>query len=201
MVIVGNIILGFGISLFRILGLGIAPLTTLVSGVSNVIKMSFGTSQLLVGIFLLIVILAVTRNIKVIGFGTLINMIFLGYIIQYSTYFLETFLSTPSTIIEQAIFMVVAFFMLASGISIYVSAELGAAPYDFFPNLFSKFAKYGVVRMITDICSVLIGFNFGTKVGISTLIVALGTGPVVQKINLYIAKKLSKIDSIQIDSI
>lgn len=72
---------GFGLSLLIRLNLGTDPCSCLTQGVIRYVPISFGTAQLLCH---LVTFLFVIRfDMSLIGFGTIGNMVFLGYIADF----------------------------------------------------------------------------------------------------------------------
>lgn len=81
MMIIGVLLQGLGLSLLINLNLGTDPCSCLTQGVINYVPISFGTAQLLCH---LVTFLFVIRfDMSLIGFGTIGNMVFLGYISDF----------------------------------------------------------------------------------------------------------------------
>ena len=81
MMICGVIAQGLGLSLLRSIALGTDPCSCLTQGVTNFVPLSFGTCQLMCH---LVTFLFVIRfDLSMIGFGTIGNMCFLGYISDF----------------------------------------------------------------------------------------------------------------------
>ncbi len=76
--ILGVIIQGFGLSILRAVNLGVDPCSCLTQGVTNYLPFSFGTCQLLC--HLVTFAFVIGYDMSYIGFGTIGNMCFLGYI-------------------------------------------------------------------------------------------------------------------------
>jgi uncharacterized membrane protein YczE len=53
--------------------------------------------------------------------------------------------------------------------------------------------QYKVAKVISDICSLTLGFTFGGKVGVVTVIAALIAGPSIQKISEVFDKTVLKL--------
>jgi uncharacterized membrane protein YczE len=85
-------------------------------------------------------------------------------------------------IIIRIFLLVLVSFIIAIGFSILSATNLGFAPNDSVYFIVSDKIKieYRWVRMVTDLCYLIIGFLLGGVVGIGTIISALLTGPFVQ---------------------
>lgn len=182
MMLVGNLMVGFAIALFRITNLGTDPFTTMNLGLSSFTKLSFGFYTLLVNLILVLFALLFVRN--QIGLGTIINMIGSGYIADFFVYmYIYSFGSNLSLALKLVI-LVLAVFVITLGFSIYLTSELGVAPYDTIALIIIKLSNnkipFEAARVMTDLTCVIVGFSFGAVVGISTVITAFFTGPLVQ---------------------
>ena len=78
---------GISVGLFKHAALGVDPFQSLMSGLDAVIPIRFGALYVLVNLVLLVVSLLADR--KKIGLATIINLLFLGYIAEYSQKFFE----------------------------------------------------------------------------------------------------------------
>lgn len=191
MVIIGVILQGFGLSLLIKLNLGTDPCSCLTQGVIRYVPISFGTAQLLCH---LVTFLFVIRfDMSLIGFGTIGNMVFLGYIADFWGWVWNK--TVPEGFFQQTgvryglLVPVLMVFIL--GASTYITAGLGTSPYDGLPFIISGHVKkfsFKVVRMIWDISFMAVGFLLGGDVGIVTVAVAFFLGPVIT----WVGKKLKR---------
>jgi len=80
------------------------------------------------------------------------------------------------------------------GCSFYVTCNLGMAPYDAISYLVPERTKipFRWWRIFLDVVCVSVGFACGASIGIGTLIMAFGTGPILPLLNQYVAKPLLK---------
>ena len=87
-------------------------------------------------------------------------------------------------------FLIVGILGGCLGCSVYMTPELGSAPYDTLGIQIHEKSKipFKVCRIATDIICVIISLIFGGNVGIGTVIMAFGTGPVVQFFNEHVSK-------------
>lgn len=89
LVIIGVIIIGFGVSLLVRAGLGTDPFSCLNLGISKLTGKSFGTCQLIMNLILCLVPFIFSK--KNLGIGTLINMILVGYTADFFRFFIYFF--------------------------------------------------------------------------------------------------------------
>lgn len=191
MVIIGVMLQGLGLSLLIRLNLGTDPCSCLTQGVIRYIPISFGTAQLLCH---LVTFLFVIRfDMSLIGFGTIGNMVFLGYIADFWGWVWDS--TIPEGFFQQTgvrfglLIPVLAVFIL--GASTYMTAGLGTSPYDGLPFTISNHVhrlSFKVIRMIWDIAFMAAGFILGGDVGIVTVAVAFFLGPVIT----WVGKKLGR---------
>lgn len=189
MMVIGVTLQGLGLSFLRQLNFGTDPCSLLTQGVEAHVPLSFGTCQLLCHLVTFVFVLRF--DVSYIGFGTVGNMVFLGYISDFfswvwSMVLPEGFLNQP--VVEWALLIpVLAVFIL--GAATYMCAGLGSSPYDALPFIISNhFEKvpFKVIRMAWDIAFTLGGMALGARVGIVTLAVAFFLGPVIS----FLQKKL-----------
>ena len=82
MSVLGVVICGISVGMFKFAALGIDPFQSLMSGLDAVIPIRFGTLYIIVNVVLLLFALIFDR--KKIGIATFINLFLLGYIVEFS---------------------------------------------------------------------------------------------------------------------
>lgn len=193
--IIGNIFLGMGISIFKFAKLGNDPYSGMVMGFSDLIGMTYANLLIIVNIFLFIVEFIFGKEF--IGAGTIMNAFFLGYI---TTFFYELwlrFFSSPDTFLIQVFIMLIGTVVTGFGVSMYQTPNVGASPYDSLSIIMAKRISkipYFWHRIFTDsICAVLC-FVAGGIVGLGTFVSALGMGPVIRFFDVHFTRKLFRED-------
>lgn len=176
-VLLGVLIIAFGISLFVRSGLGTDPFTCLNMGISSLTGVSFGTCQLVMNLILFIFQLIFGR--KDVGIGTLINAVFIGYLVDFFD-FLYSFLPEKS-LVEQVLLMIIGLIVIGYGVAMYMEANMGISPYDSLGVILSDKLKkkYSIMRMVQDITCVVIGFLLGGTFGIATILMAFLLGYII----------------------
>lgn len=191
--LVSVIIMGVGISLFLIGAMGSDPFSTLNLGVSSKLGLSFGTWQAVLNITLLLVILFFDRSM--LGLRTIGNMLLVGFSADFFSPILAEFINAEALPLwARLLFTLGGVAMQIIGCSFYVTSDLGMAPYDCISYLVPN--RTGIPfrwwRIGLDLACVAIGFMCGSTVGIGTLIMAFGTGPLLPLCNKYLAEPLLK---------
>ena len=81
LMVTGILLIGLCVSFLRIAGFGVDPFSGMNLAISGFIGWSFGNWQLVINIVLLIIVFFTVRHC--IGLGTIINMVFVGYIADF----------------------------------------------------------------------------------------------------------------------
>ncbi len=166
--------------------LGLSAWGVFQVGLMNIVDLSFGQTTQLVGLGLLIFgwFLGFPP-----GFGTVSNMLFIGY-------FIDVILGwgiVPrfSNIVLQLSLLVAGMAMIGVASYFYLRPKLGAGPRDgLMIGLVQKLDReVSVVRAGIEVTVLILGIVLGGPVGIGTVITALSVGYFVQ-----MAFKLGKYD-------
>lgn len=182
MMMIGVSMQGFSLSLLIRVALGTDPCSCLTQGVINYVPISFGTAQLLCHLVTFVFVLRF--DMSYIGFGTIGNMVFLGYISDFFGWMWDSVLP-PDFFSSQAVrwgLLAPALIVFILGASTYMTAGLGSSPYDAMPFIISHKCKkipFRAIRMAWDIGFMLAGYALGGDAGIVTLGVALFLGPMI----------------------
>ena len=107
---IGNVIIGFGISILNLSGLGLDAFTAMNYGVSQVLGVGLGIYQACFNLILLIPIAVFYR--RALGIGTLINMFLLGYFVEIFMQIFASFQLVPAvfdTLIIKLILLAIGF--------------------------------------------------------------------------------------------
>ena len=193
-VIIGNIILGFGAALMRVAGMGNDPFLASGMVISETLSVGLGNYQAVLNIFLIIVQLCVGR--KYLGLGTIVNMFGLGYVIQFSLWFLQTKvgLTDSQPLWVKILLLIVSMAVLSFGLSMYQCSKLGVAPYDYLSLGMTDHlpTSYFFNRIVTDCTcvAVILGVVISgaasladSHLGVATILTAFCLGPFVSFMN------------------
>lgn len=183
---VGLFVCAVGIVMTINANLGLAPWDVFHQGISNIFNITIGKANIIVGIA--IVVLDVIIGEK-LGWGTLCNMLFVGLFMDLLM--LNNIIPIFDGVIPSLIMMLLGMFVLGFGCYLYIGAGLGAGPRDSLMVVLTKKTKKSVrfIKSSIEIVVLIIGFILGGKVGVGTVIMAIGGGYFTQ-----LAFKIAKFD-------
>lgn len=195
------ILMGVFVSVLVEIGWGTDPASFMNLNIASTLGWGLGNTEVLV--YGLMLIFTIIFGVQMIGFGTLANMILIGYVVDLcrwiwrNTGFAEFIYnsSTPMRILIFAITLICFVFVA----SIYINAQMGVAPYDAMPQIISGWIPkipFFIIRIAFDLTAVLIGVIAGKMnpdgiqgSAIGSIVMSLMLGPVIS----LVAKPLKKI--------
>lgn len=192
MSLIGITLISFGAALSQTMNMGLDPFTAINTGASELLGFTLGNYQLFVNAAILAIILFIDR--KIIGWGTIFNLVLVGYMIEFFISMLESFIDpTQFAFIVQLLITVVAILIFTFGVALYMDADLGVSPYDAIAPVITDrvSASYKTVRMIQDIVVVITAWILGGPVGVSTFITGFLAGPLIDFFSNRFTRKLS----------
>ena len=188
--VVGIVIIGLGIALFKQSHLGNDSISALNMRVSELLGVSLGLENVCINILFFLLEIAFGR--KYIGLGTFVNGIFMGYIVTAFYDPIAAAFGPAESLPMQLVWLVIAVPVTALGVSLYQTADLGIAPYDYLSlglRDYTPFPYFGC-RVFTDAVCALLCWLLGGLVGLGTLVCAFCLGPFVQFFNGLISERL-----------
>lgn len=189
--LVGNILLGLGVSIFKLSGLGNDPFSGMVMALAANFKISYAVFLVIFNIFIFILQFITGR--KLIGAGTIVNACFVGFFVTFFYTTFQHFALAPETMWQRIIVVGIGVVVTSLGVSMYQTPDVGIAPYDSLSLIMAKrWVKipYFWHRMLTDAVCAAICFYAGGIVGLGTLVSAFGLGPFIHFFNEHVSKKL-----------
>ncbi len=175
----GFVIIAIGINLTIYANLGLNPWGTFHQGLASISGLTFGVVSQLTGI----VIIALSLFIKIYpGIGTLLNMFFIGFLVD--AFDSMHFIPLSDAIGVRLIYLILGTFFFNYGIYVYLSCELGAGPRDGLLVGIVKLTgiSVAIVRPIIEITIVIMGIFLGGSYGIGTVLNAVGGGYILNVI-------------------
>lgn len=190
-------LMGVSLSFLILVDMGTDPFSFMNRGFAAALHMSFGTWQLLINIGLFLVTFLFQKSL--IGLGTLVNMTIIGYVADFfgSIWNEMEIFQTPMSIGSRLIILAGALAVFVLTAAVYMTAQLGTAPYDAIPFIIvqkTKKLSFRWVRMLWDTTAVVIGMLLGMKLGVITVLMVLTLGPVVSWFGDHVAGKLFERD-------
>lgn len=178
----GVTVMGIALSLLRMIDLGTDPCSCFTQGLTNYIPLSFGTCQLLC--HLVTFLFVIRYDISKIGYGTIGNMVLVGYVSDLSKWIWSLLLPAGffDGIAVRLAVLVPTIVVFVLGAAVYMCSGLGSSPYDALPFIISDHVEkppFRILRMMWDIAFMTGGWILGGDVGIVTVLVAFFLGPVI----------------------
>lgn len=198
-VLLGNVIIGLGVAGLKLSLMGNDPYTAMILALSDVTHIRIGHFQLMLNLLIFIIQLIWGR--KFIGFGTLVNMCLLGYLLEFWQWVLNNTIGGAEGhgFVYGLIYMLLSLICIALGLSMYQTANLGVSPYDYLALGMTEAFRppYFVNRIITDaacvtIIVIIVLFKLlplsGSHLGIGTVLCAFCFGPVIHFFDRFSVK-------------
>ena len=189
----GVFFMGFFLSFLVELRLGSDPFNTCFLGVAHVLGLSHGTTVVIVHSILFL--LTLWRGRKYISFGTLANMICVGYISDFFRWIWRICLPEGIFLVPAVrwsiVFPILALFVISA--ACYMAADVGMSPFDALPHIIVEaFPRlpFTAVRLTIDMLCVLGGFLTGADIGIVTAVMAFFIAPILTAVKRFIERKL-----------
>ena len=180
--LVSVLFMGISLSVLKLLDLGMDSFTYMNVSIANKAGWSLGNWQLGLNVVMFIPVILWGR--KHLGIGTIFNMVLVGYTVDFCTKIWELVdlkaLLNGQVVRYVVMLPVLAVFIFAA--AVYMSTDLGTAPFDALPMMISeKIQKvsFKVIRFIWDLTAVAIGFVFSGKVPVVTILMVIFLGQTI----------------------
>ena len=176
-IFLGLMVFSFGVHLTIFANIGLAPWDCLGMGISYHTPLTYGLAVTAVSLTVLIVDLLLRERI---GFGTLIDALFTGSMIQLFND-LNPFPMNQNLVAGLAL-MLAGFVFMALGMWIYMAAGQGCGPRDsLLVGLGKRLPSFpiGLVEVLLWASVLLAGWLLGGPVGVGTLFGTFGAGAVM----------------------
>lgn len=194
--ITGITFISFGAALSESMNMGLDPFTAINRGASSLLGFSLGNFQLGVNLVILAIVFFMKKSL--IGWGTIYNMILVGYQVEFFNNLFGNFFTVEEmSLVIRIIITLAAIAVFAFGVAIYMDTKLGVSPYDAITPLITDRTgwSYTPVRVAQDLVIVVGAYFLEGPVGIATIITGFFAGPLIsffsEKVSQPIIKKLS----------
>lgn len=173
----GYFILSYGLVITINANLGLGAWEVFHQGISNVMGITMGQASILVGAIIILFNLIFKEKV---GWGTVLNMIFIG--IFMDILMINKLVPTFEGILPRILMIIVGLIIVGFGTYLYIDAELGSGPRDGLMIGIAKKTKkpVGLIKNAQEIIAVVVGFLLGGKVGIGTVMMSLLGGYLMQ---------------------
>lgn len=198
LMLIGVFFMGVGIQLLNHTNLGPDPFSAMNYGFSEIISLSFGTTQLLFNVVLFILVFFLDR--RKFGWGTLGNMVVVGYSADFTGWLINEFSLLPTTEAMTPAMkvgvMIPTLIVFVFAAALYMNCGLGTSPYDALPVLLhqgiekatKKQIPYKFVRMLYDGTAAVVALLVGGTVGVVTVLMVFTLGPCVDLVSGLVKK-------------
>ena len=184
--LLGLTIAHLGVTLFLQADLGSDPFNVLIQGIFRKIPwpeswpVTHGRVHMVISFLIILVLLVVDRSY--VRIGTLLCMVLGGPIIDVFTLVLQNVINNGSSFVWRVSCLVLGCVILAFGMTIVIKSQAGTGPNDLVAVVTSDKTKwkFGIVRIVVDVCFALAGFLLGGTIGLGTVICAFLVGPTAQ---------------------
>ena len=182
--VLGLVLFGVGEAILIAAGSGVSPWTVLAQGVMNLTTWSVGFSTFIISGSVLLLWIPLRQTP---GIGTILNVIIVATVIDFSLHYLP--ITGNSSL--QVIYALAGVLITGIGGGIYLTANLGAGPRDGLMTGLQRIsgAPIAWVRNGIEVTAVIAGWTLGGVVGIGTLLFAFLIGPSVA-LTFFILSKI-----------
>ncbi|QRG69713.1 YczE/YyaS/YitT family protein [Brevibacillus choshinensis] len=159
--------------------LGVAPWDTFHIGLQKTFGLTIGIWSQIVGVIVILSSYAVAK-IKP-SFPMFLNMVCFGTFLDLILW--SNVIPEPQTLTVRLLMFLLGVIIMAIGIGMYLSPRLGAGPRDSFMLAMNERLGWSIqkVRLIIEITVLIAGAALGGPVSIGTVLIALLTGPMIQR--------------------
>ena len=179
----GRLLLGlwlFAVGTFMTLqaDLGLSPWDVLHDGLRTRTPLSFGAAVILVG---LVLVVATTLMGLRPGAGTISNMLLIGAFVDLLLALGIASGAPAWPVWARVMLTVTGIVVIGLGSALYIGAEMGAGPRDGIMVLVATRTgvRVGVARALVEGSALVAGALLGGKLGVGTVLFAIGIGPAV----------------------
>ncbi len=188
--LLGILIMGVGIGLFKVSLMGNDPSTALGIAVGDQVGIDFSLCIIVLNCLYFVVELLFARDM--VGVGTLVNWFLVGPIASFFEKLFVGAFGHPQNFPQQLGILAVGVLILSFSCALYQTADVGIAPYDSLSLLLARKlpVPYFWCRIFTDGVCVVLAFLLGGLIGLGTLVCALALGPFVAFFTRYAAEAM-----------
>lgn len=199
--LLGVVLIGTSVSALIYSGLGADPCSCMNLAAANLLGLPFWLFQIIINAVVLLFPLFLDRSL--IGFGTVASMFLVGIIadaLRASVY--RFWLPAQPILALRIVFMLAGVFLLCIGAAFYTVAGLGVSAYDSIPLILTEKLNlnFRVIRIVYDMSAVAIGWALSGSIGIASILIAFGLGPMIHSVGLWVQHRLGIPDSVPIGS-
>lgn len=169
----GLFMCAFGCILILKSDFGLSPWDVLHQGISKTIGITIGQASIGLGIMIVLIDIVLGQPI---GLGTVLNFSCIGIFMDLILYL--DFIPMKSSFLYRIPLLIVGIFFYAYGTFLYMVQGMGCGPRDGFMQIVTKKTNFsvGTIKNCIEVFAFSLGWILGGKLGIGTIITALGMG-------------------------
>ena len=188
--------MGFTLSFLILCDMGTDPCTFMNRAVAAKVGLSFGTYQLIVNIVMLCLVFIFKK--KLIGFGTIFNMVLIGYYADFFCWVWRKIIpaSAFTEPVSRWTIFIVALILFLISVAVYINQDMGVSPYDGLPIIITEKLKADksmigktILRILWDGSALMIGVIAGNTPAIGHILMVLFLGPAISFVGKLINRK------------
>ena len=175
--LLGIVILALGVTLtVKANMIGVGSWDVLHIGLTNTLGLTIGTWSIIVGLIILAIDSMFMKRLPKIG--TFLDMFLTGIFIDIFNFLLPN----VDGYFPQLMAFCAGLLLLGFGCGMYIVANLGVGPRDTLMLLVTHKLGWSVgkARTVMEVTVAIVGFLLGGPIGIGTVIMSFGLGPIVQ---------------------
>ncbi|WP_342621573.1 membrane protein [Erysipelothrix sp. P66] len=190
---IGLMISGIGVGIFIFSQLGVDPASVFQLGLAKQLGIRYGDASALMNLVILTIVFIIDR--KFINISSFLAIFLIGYTADFTSTILMGILPSDFSVGIRMVLMIIGCGIMASGIPIYIRANLGVGAVDLISEIISDKSgvAYRMVRIIGDLTLVIVGYFLGGTAGVGTIVAVVMTGPIVQFLRPHTNKMVDRI--------
>lgn len=174
--LVGLLLVASGVAAMITAELGVAPYDVVITGLVEVTGLPIGIAAMVLPVVFTGLGFALGGRV---GPATLLAVLCVGPMLQV----VLDLLPAVDALVPRIGFLLVGFAMIACGITAVLVADLGPGPAEVLMlAIHGKGVGLAATRTAIEVTSVAVGWAMGGQVGVGTVLVALGLGPVLRRL-------------------
>lgn len=173
---IGFLLFGLSIDIMVQANLGLSSWDVLHMALTYHFPISLGEAS--IGVAFVVVLVDVILR-EPLGWGTIMNMLFIGIWVDALKPFVP---AVPSVFWVQVVYLLLGTLVMGFGTAVYIGVDAGAGPRDSLMLALSRIGKVSLrwSRTLLESATVLVGWLLGGPFWLGTIISAVTIGPAVQ---------------------
>lgn len=184
--VIGTMVLSLGVVMAVKNPWGAAPWDVLHLAIAQRSGLTLGVASIATSASLLLITLTLGGGWS-IRWGTLLNTVLAGIFIDF---YLYVGIPDAGGVALGVLYLLLGVFCLALGSVLYTRTGFGAGARDGLTLVLSQRLPYtvGAIRLALDAAAAFTGWALGGAIGLSTLVIVLGTGPTTNLLFRFIGR-------------